>query len=92
MRAFELRDALLWIAFHRWLGGPAQRPRPFAVVESLAFLMPSRTGGGPPSTALEERFPGTVHWRKPGERSSEVEWVCGAHVTTWERSDADDNR
>ena len=83
--AFHLGHAVLWIAFHRRLGGPARKPRPFVFVESLAFPMPWDMGGGAPSTTTERRFPHQVHWRKPGERSPDVEWVCSPFLHIWDR-------
>lgn len=44
--AFDLGGALLWLAFHRRLGGPARPPRPFVRVHSLAFPLPEDESDG----------------------------------------------
>ncbi len=81
--AFDLGHAVLWLAFHRRLGGSAVRPRPFVMVESEAFPMPCDFGFGPP--AIVERVPGQVHWRDVTKRPPGVDRITLPYVTRWDQ-------
>lgn len=74
-KAFDLGGALLFLAFHRRLGGPARPPRPFVIVESLRFPMPVHQGGM--WIEAEVGLPSA-------ERSADVEFVCEPFMNTWD--------
>lgn len=82
-KAFDLGGDMLWLAFHRRLGGPARPPRPFVCVQSLA--LPRLAGGGGFWPDQEDRLQMKVHWRTREERSPDVEFICGPYVDMWER-------
>ena len=80
--AFDLGHSILWLAFHRRLGGPGRKPRPFVFVESTRFPMPCGTGGG--HLMDLERIPRQVHWRDARDRPPGAEWTCLPYLETWD--------
>ncbi|MDB4928297.1 MAG: hypothetical protein JWM10_781 [Myxococcaceae bacterium] len=82
--AFDLGGAILWLAFHWRLAGPACPPRPFVFVHSLAHPIPSDRSGVWPDQ--EDRFLPGVHWRTREERGPDVEFICGPYLGTWDQS------